>query len=185
MEIWYTLAGHIDRRQVQEAIRSINEDIYSKPVKSLRFLIASAGVMGEVDSGINLYTYLKSLPIEVETIAFGALDTAGTVIYLGGKDRTAVEHCIFYLREGRYTIFDHTASVRSHEEAVATFKRDLQELIYIFAKETGNDTELVADMLRRGKIMRVEEAVEFGIVQKTVRTLPLQQQEAIGFKQSR
>src|SRR3954468_592989 len=137
MEIWHALAGPVEKRSVREAIHTINEDLYSKPVKSLRFLIASGGVGGETDSGINMYTYLKALPIEVETIGFGELDTAASVTFLGGKKRTALENCQFIFREGRYTIENITASVRAHEEAVAIFKRELEGLIFIIAKETG------------------------------------------------
>ena len=50
MEIWYTLTGTVDRREVQDAIKWINDEIYSKPVKKLRFLLAAGG--GEIGSSI-------------------------------------------------------------------------------------------------------------------------------------
>jgi ATP-dependent Clp protease, protease subunit len=182
MEIWHALTGPVERKSVQEAIRTINEDLYSKPVKSLRFLIASGGMGGESDAGINIYTYLKALPIEVETIAFGELDTAATITFLGGKLRTALENCQFIFREGRYTIQDPVAAVHAHEEAIEIFRRELQGLIFIIAKETGNDSEVVAKMLRRGKIMSAEESKEFGITNQIVATLPLYQQNRLGFQ---
>ncbi len=181
MEIWHALTGLLERKVVQESIRTINEDLYSKPVKSLRFLIASGGMSGEIDAGINMYTYLKALPIEVETIAFGELDTAAATTFLAGKTRTALENCQFIFREGKYTILDPTAPVHAHEEAIAIFKRELQELIFVIARETGNDTEVVAQMLRRGKIMSVDESKEFGITHRIIATLPLYQQSTLGF----
>lgn len=181
MEIWHALTGYVEKKSVQEAIRTINEDLYSKPVKSLRFLIASGGSGGESDAGINMYTYLKALPIEVETIAFGELDTAATITFLGGSKRTALENCQFIFREGRYTIQDPVAAVHAHEEAIAIFRRELQGLIYIIAQETGNDSEVVAKMLRRGKIMNVDESKEFGITHRVIATLPLYQQNKLGF----
>lgn len=181
MEIWYTLAGNVCKKVVQESIRTINDEIYSKPIQSLRFLIASGTSEGEIDASITLYTYLKALPLEVETIAFGGLDTAATVGYLGGKKRTGVENCQFYFREGRYTVQDPTAPVHALEESVAVFRRELNELIHIIASETANDSELVAHMLRRSKIMNVEEARDFGLTHTIVDTLPLQQQEKFGF----
>ena len=184
MEIWHALTGLVERKVVQESIRTINEDLYSKPVKSLRFLLASGGMSGEMDAGINMYTYLKALPIEVETIGFGELDTAATIIFLGGKKRTALENCQFIFREGRYTIENVIASVHAHEEAIALFKRELEGLIFVIAKETGNDTEVVAQMLRRGKIMSAEESKEFGITGSIIATLPLYQQNKLGFNDS-
>jgi ATP-dependent protease ClpP protease subunit len=180
MEIWYTLTGTVDRREVQEAISWINNEIYSKPVKRVRFLLAAGG--GEVASGINLYTYLKALPVEVETIAFGAVDVAAALIFLGGSKRVVVDGCRFFFREGRYTILDHTASVRSHEQVVSVFRREQNETSYIIAKETDNDTEVVEQMLRRSKIMLSDEAIDFGLAHEHLKTLPLHQQERLGFQ---
>lgn len=180
MEIWHALTGHIDAKEVQESIKSINDDLYSKPVKYVRFLLASGG--GDIAASINLYAYLKAMPVEVETIAFGEMDVAASVIFLGGKKRTTVEGCQFFFREGRYTLADATAPVDMHEEAIAVFRRIHQEMVYIIARETGNDTELVANMLRRRKVMLSDEALEFGLSNATVRTLPLHQQEKFGFR---
>jgi ATP-dependent protease ClpP protease subunit len=179
MEIWYTLSGQVDKKGVQEAIRSINEDLYAKPVTDLRFLVASSG--GEIDAGINLYAYLKSLPINVETLGFGGVDAAATLIFLAGKKRFAIKDCQFFFHEGRYTIQDTTAPIHTHEEAIAVFKRELNEMIYIIARESGNDTELVANMLRRSKIMISSEAKEFGLCHDIIDTLPFQQQDSFGF----
>ncbi len=179
MEIWYTITGQVDKKSVQEAIRTINDDIYSKPVDNMRFLLASSG--GEIDAGINMYAYLKALPINVETIGFGGVDAAATLIFLAGKKRLAVRESQFFFHEGRYTVQDATAPVHAHEEAISVFKRELHEMIYIIARETSNDTEMVANMLRRSKIMQASEAKEFGLCHEIIETLPLQQQEEFGF----
>ncbi len=179
MEVWHALTGHIDKKEVQDSIKWINDELYSKPVKNLRFLIAAGS--GEIEAGINLYTYLKALPIEVETIAFGEMDVAATLIFLGGKKRIVVEGCQFFFREGRYTITDPTASIHLHEDAISVFKREHQKMIYILATETGNDMEVITQMLRRSKVMQTSEAEEFGLSHSTVATLPLYQQEKFGF----
>jgi len=181
MEIWYALTGEIEKKEVQDSIKWINGEIYSKPVTYLRFLLASGS--GDIASGINLFTYLKALPIDVETIAFGQMDAAATIVFLAGKKRVVVEGCRFVFREGRYTIPDATAPVHAHEEAISVFKRELHEMIYIIARETGNDTEVVANMLRKSKIMHTDEAKEFGLSHETLATLPLQQQEKFGFRE--
>lgn len=180
MEIWYTLTGTVDKREVQDTIKFINDEIYAKPVKFLRLMLAAGG--GEIGPGMNLYTYLKALPIEVETIAFGEVDVAATIVFLGGKKRAVVDGARFFFREGRYTVHDPTASVRHHEDVIAVFRRELNEMTYIIAKETSNDTEVVAQMLRRSKIMQTDEALEFGLAHQMLDTLPLYQQEKLGFQ---
>ncbi len=179
MEIWYTLTGDIDKKSVQEAIQWINSELYSKPVTRMKFLLASGG--GDIGAGVNLYTYLKALPLEVETIGFGEVDAAATLAFLGGNKRVALAGCNFFFHEGRYTISDQTAPVHAHDEAISVFRRELHNMIYIIARETQNDTEVIANMLRKSKIMRDDEAKEFGLCHEIVEKLPLQQQEEKGF----
>lgn len=181
MEIWYTLTGEIEKRGAQDAIQWINEQIYSKPITHLRFLVASSG--GDIDTGTNLYMYLKSLPIEVETIGFGVVDAAAALIFLAGKRRLAVDGCRFFFHEGDYTVKLTTAPLSTHEESLSIFRRNLHEMIYIIARETGNDTETIANMLKRSKIMQTQEAHEFGLATHVIEKLPLQQQESgFGFR---
>lgn len=183
MEIWYSLTGDVDKKPVQDAIQWIDQELYAKPVDKLRFLIASAG--GDIDTGTNLYMYLKALPIDVETIGFGVVDAAATIVFLGGRKRSAVDGCRFFFHEGRYTFEEPTATLHAHEERLSVFKRDLHEMIYIIARETGNDTEVVANMLRRSKLMLTQEAKEFGICHEIIEKLPLQQQEhGFGFRKA-
>ena len=179
MEIWYTLTGDVDKRPVQDAIAVINDELYNKPVTRMKFLIAASG--GDVDAGVNLHMYLKALPIDVETIAFGKLDIAAIPVFLGGKRRLAVRDCQFFFHEGRYTITDPTAPLHAHEEAVSIFKSNLHNTIYILSRDTGNDSETVANMLRRSKIMTAQEALDFGLCHEIIQELPLQQQQEKGF----
>ncbi len=181
MEIWYSLTGEIEKKVAQEAIQWINQELYAKPVTNVRFLVASGG--GDIDTGTNLYMYLKSLPVDVETIGFGVVDAAAILVFLGGRSRKAVDGCRFFFHEGRYTIEQPTAPLHAHEEAVSLFKRNLHEMIFIIAKETGNDTESVAHMLRKSKIMQTKEAKEFGLCHDIIEKLPLlQQEQGFGFR---
>lgn len=179
MEIWYTLTGDIEKRPMQDAIASINDELYNKPVRRMKLLIASGG--GDMDSGVNLHMYLKALPIEVQTIGFGKVDAAAIPVFLAGKKRLAVQGCQFFFHEGRYTVTDQTAPIHVHEEAVSVFKRNLHNTIYIIARATNNDTEVVANMLRRSKIMNETEALDFGLCHEVIDELPLQQQLEKGF----
>lgn len=183
MENWYTIVGTIDRKAASDAIEWINDQIYSKPISRLRLLISSDG--GSFGAAISLYMYLKAIPIEVETIGFGVVDAAAVLVFLGGKRRLAVEDCQFFFHEGRYTVSEPTAPIHTHEEAIAVFKRELNETIHIIASETGNDGEVVANMLRRSKMMLAFEAKDFGLCNKIVKKLPLEQQDkGFGFEES-
>ncbi len=124
---------------------------------------------------------MRRAGIDVETIGFGEVDAAAALVFLGGKSRIAIEDCQFFFHEGRYTIQDQVAPVHTHEEAISVFRRELHHMIHIIARETNNDTEVVAAMLRKSKIMHADEAREFGLVHQIVGKLPLKQQEEKGF----
>lgn len=183
MEIWYTLTGDIDKKSVNDAIVWNNDQLYTKPVDRLRVMIASSG--GDIGAAISLYMYLKALPLHVETIGFGEVDSAAILIFLGGARRIVVDGCQFFFHEGRYTVAQQTATIQAHEEAIAVFKRELNETIHIISSETGNDGEVVANMLRRSKIMLTSEARDFGLCHEVINKMPLEQQEkGFGFSDS-
>jgi len=87
-EVWYTLTGIIDPAAAQALAVFVNSQIYTTGATRLKVLISSTG--GDVDSAIRMYSYLKSLPLEVETVAFGQVDSAANLVYLGGQRRTAL-----------------------------------------------------------------------------------------------
>ena len=97
MEIWYTLTGDLDKRAGQEAIRWINDELYGKPVTRLKFLVASGG--GDVDTGTNLYMYLKSIPVDVETIGFGVVDAAAKEYFASSS---TLPKDVFLLPQSRF-----------------------------------------------------------------------------------
>jgi ATP-dependent protease ClpP protease subunit len=184
MEIWFTLTGDVEKRNIQDAINWINSELYAKPVTKLRLLLASGG--GDFDSGVNMHMYLCALPFEVETIGFGKVDAAAIPIFLGGTRRLVVSGCQFFFHEGRYTVDDKTAPIHVFEEALSTFRRNLHDSIYIIAATSGNDTEVVANMLRKSKIMNAQEALEFGLCHEVIKELPLEQQDkGVGFSPPR
>lgn len=94
MEDWYTITGNIDANTAHQLITYVNGQIYRTDIKKLKLLISSGG--GDVDSAIRIYSYLKALAIEIETIAFGQIDSAANIIYAAGKKRVAIKRLPFF-----------------------------------------------------------------------------------------
>ena len=101
MEDWYTITGNIDANTAHQLITYVNGQIYRTDIKKLKLLISSGG--GDVDSAIRIYSYLKALDIEIETIAFSQIDSAANIIYAAGNKRIAIKGCRFFLHEGTFT----------------------------------------------------------------------------------
>ena len=173
-EQWYTITGAIDVNTANNLIVHINNQIYSSNIKKLKILISSSG--GDVDSAIRIYSYLKALSIEIETIAFSQIDSAANIIYSAGSKRIAIKGCRFFLHEGTFTTGAQTTTLHNHEEALAIFQDLLKRHIGILSKETGKNEKEINKLLQKSTILSAEEAKELGLVHEILEKLPLTKQ---------
>ena len=174
MEDWYTITGGIDTNVAQQLIGYINGKIYNTNIKKLKILISSTG--GDMDSAIRIYSYLKALPIEIETIAFSQIDSAANIIYSAGTKRIAINGCRFLLHEGTFTNGTQTTTLHNHEEALIIFKELSKKNIDILSKETGTSNEDIKKLLQESTILSTEEAQKLGLVHEILEKLPLTKQ---------
>jgi len=172
-EIWYTLTGTISADSVNQAVTWINGQLF-QGATNLKFLVSS--VCGDLDSAIRLHDYLRSLPIEVETIGFGQVDSAANLVFLGGRSRKAVRGCRFHLHEGLFTIGQPSAPLAAHQETMRLLAEILRRSTEIVSVETGKAFDEIRDTLKASKILTVEEAKDFGIVHEVIDKLPLSKQ---------
>jgi len=173
-EQWYTITGGIDINTAHNLITYINGQIYGSNIKKLRILISSPG--GDVDSAIRIYSYLKALSIEIETIALSQIDSAANIIYSAGAKRIAIKGCRFFLHEGTFTTGTQTTTLHNHEEVLAIFKELLKKHINILAKETGKEDKEINKLLQRSSILSAEEAKKLGLVHEILEKLPFTKQ---------
>jgi ATP-dependent protease ClpP protease subunit len=172
MEIWYSLTGGIDPNVVNQAIGWINGQIYNTPgLNKIKFLISSTG--GDGDSAIRLYDYLKALPVQVDTIGFGQVDSAAITIFLAGENRIAVKDCRFIIHEGIYNIAQPSAPMHLHEEVLSLFNEISRRNTSIIVKETKRKVEEIKKLAKEGKPLTCEEAKKIGLVTEIVEKLPL------------
>lgn len=173
-EQWYTITGGIDVNTAHNLITYINGQIYGSKIKKLKILISSPG--GDVDSAIRIYSYLKALSIEIETIAFSQIDSAANIIYSAGAKRIAINGCRFFLHEGTFTTGAQTTTLHNHEEALAIFKELLKKHTEILSKETRKTVSEISKLLQTSTILSAEEAKELGLVHEILEKLPLSKQ---------
>ncbi len=173
-EQWYTITGGIDVNTAHNLITYINGQIYGSNIKRLKIILSSPG--GDVDSAIRIYSYLKALSIEIETIAFSQIDSAANIIYAGGGKRIAIKGCRFLLHEGSFTTGAQTATLHNHEEVLTIFKELLKKHIGILSKETGRREKEIGKLLHEGSILSAEKAKELGLVHEILEKLPLVKQ---------
>jgi ATP-dependent Clp protease protease subunit len=173
-EQWYTITGGIDVNTAHNLITYVNGQIYGSNIKKLKILISSGG--GDVDSAIRIYSYLKALSIEIETIAFSQIDSAANIIYAAGNKRIAIKGCRFFLHEGTFTTGAQTTTLHNHEEAMLIFKELLKKHVSILSKETGKKEKEVNKFLQESTILTAEKAKEIGLVHEIMEKFPLTKQ---------
>ena len=173
-EQWYTITGGIDINTAHNLITYVNGQIYGSNIKKLKIVISSNG--GDVDSAIRIYSYLKALSIEIETIALSQIDSAANIIYAAGSKRVAIKGCRFFLHEGTFTNGSQTATLHVHEEALAIFKELMKKHVGILSKETGKKEKEINKLLNESTILTAEKAKELGLVHEILEKLPLTKQ---------
>jgi ATP-dependent Clp protease protease subunit len=173
-EQWYTITGGIDVNTAHNLITYINNQLYNSNIKRLKILISSPG--GDVDSAIRIYSYLKALSIEIETIAFSQIDSAANIIYAAGGKRVAIKGCRFFLHEGTFTTGTQTTTLHNHEETMLIFKELLKKHVNILSKETGVKEKEINKLLHESTILTAEKAKELGLVHEILEKLPLTKQ---------
>ncbi len=173
-EFWYTITGAIDVNTAHQLITWVNSQIYSTPIKRLKIVISSNG--GDIDSAIRIYVFLKSLSIEVETIAFSQIDSAANIIYVAGSKRIAIKGCRFFLHEGIFTIGNSTATLHNHEENLSILKELSKRHVSILSQEMGKKEKDIKRLLEESTILTTEKAKGFGLVHEILEKLPLTKQ---------
>lgn len=173
-EKWYTITGGIDSNVAHQLIVWVNSQIYATPIKRLKLILSSNG--GDMDSAIRIYSFLKSLPIEVETIAFSQIDSAANILFAGGEKRTAVKGCRFFFHEGSFTIGNPTNTLHNHKENISIFEELFKNHVKILAKESGQTEKYIRGLLEKGTFLNTEEAKTAGFVHAIVEKIPLTKQ---------
>lgn len=173
-EQWYTITGGIDINTAHNLITYVNGQIYGSNIKKLKIILSSNG--GDVDSAIRIYSYLKALSIEIETVALSQIDSAANIIYAAGSKRVAIKGCRFFLHEGTFTNGSQTATLHVHEEALTIFKELMKKHVGILSKETGKKEKEINKLLHESTILTAEKAKELGLVHEILEKLPLTKQ---------
>jgi ATP-dependent Clp protease protease subunit len=130
--------------------------------------ISSPG--GHVESGDVIYDMIKFIKPEVRVIGTGWVASAATTIFLAAKKENR-----FSLPNTRYLVHQPLGGARGdatdiaiQAEQIVKMRARINQLI---ADETGQALDRVAKDTDRDYWMTVEEAIEYGIVGKVIKSI--------------
>lgn len=159
-----TIFGEIN----EKIARSVTEKLLALAADSdeaITIYISSPG--GHVESGDVVYDMIKFIKPEVKVIGTGWVASAATTIYLAAKkeNRFSLPNTRFLVHQPSGGSRGDATDIKIQAEQIVKMRARINRLI---ADETGQDLERVAQDTDRDYWMTVEEAIEYGIVNKQV-----------------
>ena len=162
-----TLFGEIN----DKIARSVTERLLALAAEGddpIYFYISSPG--GHVESGDVVYDMVKFIKPTVKVIGTGWVASAATTIYLAAEkeNRFALPNTRFLIHQPLGGSRGDATDIAIQAELIVKTKARINQLI---ADETGQDLERVAKDTDRDYWMSVEEAIDYGIVNKVVSSI--------------
>jgi ATP-dependent Clp protease protease subunit len=162
-----TIFGEINdklARSVTEKLLALAGDS-SDPIT---LYISSPG--GHVESGDVVYDIIKFIEPEVRVVGTGWVASAATNIYLAAakEHRFALPNTRFLVHQPSGGSRGSASDIKIQAEQIVKMKARINRLI---ADETGQPYERVAKDTDRDYWMTVDEAIEYGIVNKCIRSM--------------
>ena len=137
------------------------------PKKEISFYINSPG--GIVWSGLAIYDTMQYISPEIMTICIGQAASAGSLLLTAGsKDMR------FSLPNSRIMVHQpsggYQGQVTDIEIHTNEIKKTKERLNQIYASHTGKKIDEIEKIMERDKYFSPEEAIEFGLIDKIVKS---------------
>jgi len=161
-----TIFGEIN----DKIARSVTEKLLALAADSddpIAIYISSPG--GHVESGDVVYDMIKFIKPDVKVIGTGWVASAATTIFLAARkeNRFALPNTRFLVHQPSGGSRGDATDIAIQAEQIVKMKARINQLI---ADETGQPLERVAEDTDRDHWMSVEQAIDYGIVGKVVKS---------------
>jgi ATP-dependent Clp endopeptidase proteolytic subunit ClpP len=151
------LIGSYEDQKGTELIDIIQQVKAQAGATSFRVHINSEG--GVVDTGFDIFNYIKSLKLPITTVGSGLVASIATVIFMAGDKRILTSGTQFMIHSPMGGI-DGTAD---EIEAYAQSVRDCENrLIKFYTNQTGLGTDAIAPLLRNETWLTEDQATSLG-----------------------
>jgi ATP-dependent Clp protease protease subunit len=158
--------------QINEKIaRSVTEKLLALASESddpITIYISSPG--GHVESGDVVYDMIKFIKPEVRVVGAGWVASAATNIYLAAskENRYSLPNTRYLVHQPSGGSQGDATDIKIQAEQIVKTKARINKII---SEETGRPLEQVQKDTDRDYWMSVEEAIEYGIVNKTIKSI--------------
>ena len=162
-----TIFGEIN----DKIARTVTERLLALATESdepISIYISSPG--GHVESGDVVYDMIKFIKPEVKVIGTGWVASAATTIFLAAdkENRFALPNTRFLIHQPSGGSMGRASDIAIQAQEIVKMRARINKLI---ADETGQPLDKVSEDTDKDYWMSVEEAIEYGIVGKVVRSM--------------
>ncbi len=140
-----------------ELIDVITQVKAQKGATSFNVFINSPG--GVVDTGFDIYNYLKSLQIPINTIGQGMVASIATVIYMAGMNRSLKPNTEFMIHLPSGEVGGTSDDIQLYLDYI---KDTQKRIIKFYADNTGLNEEALLPLLKNETFLSVQQAYELG-----------------------
>ena len=160
------VTGEINDRQA----RAVSERLLAMAGESddpITVIVSSPG--GHVESGDMIHDMIKFIKPRVRVLGTGWVASAGALIYISAEreDRYCLPNTRFLLHEPRGGVGGSATEIDIQAREVLKMRERLNK---IFADATGQPLERIVKDTNRDHWMNAEEAKEYGVVGKIIRS---------------
>jgi len=161
------------------ALMNIISQKIQQGVEKIVLLISSPG--GNVNSGLTLYSFLKRIPIELDTFNYESVDSIAVAVFCAGKKRFCVKDGKFFMHELQYNIPAGKAQFMPKElsEVSNNLEKDRKKIVSIVAENCGKQAEEIGKDMEETKGLNAEQAKDYGLVHEIKEELYPQGSEVI------
>lgn len=154
----------VERKAIGDFVHNVTEQI-GKGVTKFHIVISSGG--GNPKQGFGCYNFLRCIAAEVVTYNLSQIDSAAVPIFLAGSQRTIapyssiVVHRPKIVREAGFT-----QDVGDALEVFDTLVLDNENMADVFVERTGMPKEKALALLKEGRVLGPDAAIELGFATK-------------------
>jgi ATP-dependent Clp protease protease subunit len=162
-KVIYLNYNHGIDQEKTNALIAIFNNLVNNGYEEVHFLINSGG--GEVNAGISLYNYIKSLPIKIIMHNMGMVASIANVVFLAGEERYACPHATFLFHGVTYTL---NTQLTAHQlgEIFDMAQKEQTKIIGIISDSTTITKKTLEKLFTQGETQNSQFAIQYGLIKK-------------------
>ena len=161
------ISDTIDKKLAEKVISQLLLLEQEDPDKGIKMFINSPG--GDADAGFAILDMIKFVKPTITTICAGVTASAAVIILLGGikKDRFSLPNARILIHQPSTGVQGSASDIQIEASEIIKCRNKINKLM---AKETGQSIERVENDTRRNLWMSAEEALNYGLISKIIKT---------------